>query len=254
MSRIVFDTETTGVDDGSRLLELAAVALDDKDQVVGEFAALANPGMPLPADVGGVNGITADMLADAPGTRDVLTRWLEWLGEHGATAAIAHFAPFDCGILGWEFGRVGLALPPLRVIDTCAMARTIGETKKNSLVALVEHYGIQRQGTAHRAMSDVRACLDYYRIAKAKTKAQDEAWPRSYWHPTALPAHLAALPEMVAAGAPFRFVYQDAKGNLTERTITPLGYAETAKGISFHGWCHLRNERRNFLAERVVVG
>lgn len=257
MTRIVLDTETTGVEDGSRILELAAVALDDNDQVVAEFCELVDPGMPLPPDVS-INGITADMLTDAPSTKDVLCHFLGWLGKVSKSEEIiliAHYAPFDVGMINYALGQHGLAewehIFP--VIDTCAMAKAIKATKKNSLDALVEHYGIQRQGTAHRAMSDVLACLDYYRIAKElRPDWKAEPWAPTYWHPTKLPAHLAKLPELVATGQSFTFTYQDAKGNVTDRVITPYGYSETEKGIYFHGLCHLRNERRTFQADRVV--
>lgn len=253
MTRIVLDTETTGVEDGSRILELAAVALDDNDQVVAEFCELVDPGMPLPPDVT-VNGITADMLADAPSTKDVLDRFENWASDVKAEAIIAHYAPFDLGMLNWEGDRVNVTtVEGLIFIDTCAMAKAIKATKKNGLDALVEHYGIQRQGTAHRAMSDVLACLDYYRIAKSLLPDwKAEEWNPTYGFPTELPAHLAKLPDLVATGKPFAFAYQDAKGNMTDRVITPYGYSQTEKGIYFHGLCHLRNERRTFQADRVV--
>ena len=46
---IALDVETTGVEPGSRLIELAAIAFDD-DGIIDIFERTVNPGMPLPAD------------------------------------------------------------------------------------------------------------------------------------------------------------------------------------------------------------
>ena len=59
------------------------------------------------------------------------------------------------------------------------------------------------------------------------------------------------LPELVAKGAPMTFTYKDDKGVTTERTITPYGWAKQGV-LMFHGYCHLREERRSFRADRVV--
>jgi len=41
---VAFDTETTGLEPGSRLLDLAAVAFDDHGTVLATFNQLVHPG------------------------------------------------------------------------------------------------------------------------------------------------------------------------------------------------------------------
>jgi len=69
-----------------------------------------------------------------------------------------------------------------------------------------------------------------------------------------LPEELSMLPVMVETASPLTFIYKDAKGKRTRRTITPYGWALTPEptGLTFHGMCHLRKARRTFHANRVI--
>lgn len=250
------DVETTGIEPGSRMIELAAVSFDETGAVRGTFQRLCNPGMPLPPDITAINGITPDMLQDAPHAVTVLDEFFAWLPAD--LVCVAHNAPYDCGVIAWDAARVGLTIPPgIRVMDTLALARSIAATKKNDLQVLVEHYGIDRIGEAHRAMSDADACRQYF--MKVSGTAQLNAQPAQPWESFCtdyqyayyLPDVLKGLPEMVANGADLSFTYTDAKGETTDRTITPYGWAMTKKGLMFHGYCHLRSERRSFYVDRM---
>jgi DNA polymerase III epsilon subunit-like protein len=250
---MTFDTETTGLEAGSRMVEIHSALLGDDLAVVDEFHALVNPGMPMPPDATAIHGITDAMLAGAKDAQAVLDDWLFWLVTHDVTVGLAHFAPFDQSIITWECGRFGLSAPSIQVVDTCDMAKAIKATPNNKLDTLVEHYGIERQGDAHRARSDSLAVRDYFAIAKGLTEPKATAWASSCRYPATLPKSLEALPKLIAAGDPFEFGYVDAKGVRTDRAIIPYGWAETDKGVNFHGLCLLRKERRTFLADRIAA-
>lgn len=260
MKGIVLDTETTGLERGSRTIELAAIMFDEND-VIDTFETLVNPQMPIPPDATKTHGITDDMVDASPVMADVIERFNAW--RDNVSMVVAHYALYDTGILSWDFGRLGAPQPAdVVVVDTCDIARTIGATKKNSLDALVEHYGIQRKGQAHRAMCDADACLQYlFKVCRG-----DGDWParlnlkpwslagHDYQFTSDLPAALADLPYRTSIGKPLTFVYQDDKGAQTERTVTPYGWAERFDQpgvVHFHGLCHLRSERRSFRADRV---
>lgn len=256
MKHIVIDSETTGLEPGSRLVELSAILLDDEGNEAARFDQLINPGMPLPPDVIAVHGLTNDDLAGSPSAKDALCQLLDWIdanAEAEEVTAIAHFAPYDVGIISWELGRAGICPPDFHVIDTCAMAREIKATKANNLIALVEHYAIEREGTAHRARSDADACRKYFNIARKLTTPIATPWAPEYTYTTALPGVLAKLPELVAAGGTLEFGYVDAKGARTDRAITPYGWSMQPKGLYFHGLCHARGERRTFKADGIVL-
>lgn len=250
---IFFDTETTGLQPGSRIIELGSVRVDDAGQVVDTFHRMINPEMPLPADALSVNRITKEMLDAAPCAADAFRDWIDYID--GEQFAAAHYSPYDIGVLSWGLGRAGLNLPEIHVIDTCEMAKAIKATANNKLQTLVGHYGIKVEGEAHRAIADCHACRLYYDIAKTKTKPLARPWvaPHFYVEPNMLPESLRSLPEAVASGSPVSFKYEDAQGNKTDRTITPYGWAQVQGVVMFHGLCHLRGERREFRADRVVA-
>jgi hypothetical protein len=71
----VLDTETTGLHDGARIVEIAVLAVDGS--VV--LDSLVNPGVPIPAEATGKHGITDDMVRDAPTFSDLLAPLTEAL-------------------------------------------------------------------------------------------------------------------------------------------------------------------------------
>lgn len=248
---VAFDTETTGIEPGSRLLDLGAVAFDDAGEVVSTFEQLAHPGMPVPADATAVNGITDAMLAGQPPIADVLTAFLGWLPKR--STLIAHNAPYDCDILTWEFQHAGLPLPTQTVMDTCLMAKALRETPNNKLQTLIQHHRLRRVGSAHRALPDADAVRQYFTYARSRTVPSAMAWAGRYACPARLPAPLKQLPTWIAEAKRLRLRYTDARGEATTRELTPYGYATAKNGLMIHGWCHLAEARRTFAAERMTV-
>lgn len=256
---VAIDVETTGLEAGSRLLSLAAILFDPAgDGMLDVFERRVNPGMPIPPDVTKINGISDADAAGAADANRVLMDLVDWLPVD--PMLVAHNAPFDVGVLAWEAGRHGVDVPDFRVYDTLLLARILKETgRSNGLQAIIEHYKLERLGEAHRALADADACRRYFALQHAlgnTSLVPTNPWSTvagaySYAPPEALPESLRSLPDLVAAGSPLTIVYEDAKGERTERTVTPYGWADTPKGIVFHGRCHLRDERRTFYAERV---
>lgn len=65
---VILDTETTGLHDGARIVEIAVLGIDGSVL----FDSLVNPQTPIPADATGIHGITDAMVKDAPSFSDVL--------------------------------------------------------------------------------------------------------------------------------------------------------------------------------------
>ena len=59
---IFLDTETTGTGQTDRIIQIGIV--DTQGETL--FQSLVNPGMPIPAESSAVNGITDDMVKEAP--------------------------------------------------------------------------------------------------------------------------------------------------------------------------------------------
>lgn len=253
---IPIDTETTGLLPASRILSMAAIAYDtESNQVIDRREWLVNPGMPVPEDVTPINGYTTETVKDGVPAAQALEELFAWIPKRAVL--VAHWARYDTGIINWEAGRAGLEIPEgITVIDTCEIAQAQRATKNNKLDTLVAHYGIQRCGESHRAMSDADACMQYYaRMKAAGVNGNALLWDlagHDYRYTADLPGPLTDLPELVANGAPLSFVYVDKDNTTSTRTITPYGWYAIGDSVYFNGWCHLRNARRTFLTTSVL--
>ena len=78
---VVFDLETTGVNpDRDDIIEISAVKVCDH-VITEEYSTLVNPGKHIPAGATAVNGITDDMVADAPDIGTAIAGFAEFIGE-----------------------------------------------------------------------------------------------------------------------------------------------------------------------------
>ena len=156
---VVVDLETTG---GSpvdcAITEIGAVKVRG-GQVLGELATLVDPGMPVPAAITVLTGITTAMLIDAPPIERVLPSFLEF--SRGAVL-VAHNAPFDIGFLKAAAARTAHPWPGNQVVDTVRLARRVvtrDEAPNHRLGTLAALFGASVT-PSHRALDDARATVD----------------------------------------------------------------------------------------------
>lgn len=107
----VLDTETTGLKrgavDGARITEVAVVAIDlAARKILGRFSELVNPGVPVPADITRLTGITDAMVRTAQPFEVVWPRVVAFVSKH-ALDIVAHNAAFDRGMLEDAQERAG---------------------------------------------------------------------------------------------------------------------------------------------------
>ena len=152
----VVDVETTGWSPAeARITEIGAVRLR-AGRVTGEFCTLVDPGVPVPADIEALTGISSQMVSTAPRAADALPTWLEF--AHGCVLA-AHNAPFDLGFLMAACGACGLPWPGFPVLDTVAIARQVlvgSEVPDCKLATLAAFFDVPTP-PRHRALADARA-------------------------------------------------------------------------------------------------
>lgn len=180
----IIDTETTGLSPGScRVIELATVSLRH-GEIVGRFETLINPGVPIPAHITKLTGISTRMLAKAPPPDEAFRQWQRYLAGEGHF--VAHNAGFDWGFLTAEFDRAGLDWPFQQRFCTVQLSRqclpTLG---RHSLENLIRHFGI-RVTDRHRALADVEAtaqifCRFLEQLGGPPAPAAPESAPVGSW-------------------------------------------------------------------------
>lgn len=154
----MLDTETTGLPPGARIVEIAAVTLENPTaEPVKAWRSLCDPEMPIPWQASKVHGIEDRHVRGQPKIGEL---WPA-LAEHTAGRLLcAHNARFDEQLLREEAELVGLpTLPALgQWLDTLSIARRLGYAGKagtGTLAALCGRYEIE-QGR-HSAGSDAYA-------------------------------------------------------------------------------------------------
>lgn len=154
--RLAFvDVETTGSSPGrERVTEVGLVRVDfDGDAVrVDEWATLVNPGIPIPAEIQWLTGITNDMVRAAPSFAEIAQALYDRL--EGAVF-VAHNARFDYGFLRAEFARTGLAFNA-KTLCTVRLSRFLyPDRSPHTLDAIIERFDLGGE-QRHRALGDAR--------------------------------------------------------------------------------------------------
>lgn len=168
---VVVDLETTGGRAGeSHITEIGAVKVRG-GEVLGEFHTLVDPGVPVPAFIQVLTGITDEMLAGSPRIESVIPAFLEFAR---GCVLVAHNAPFDVGFLRASTRALGLTWPAPPVVDTVVLARRLvsrDEVPNHKLGTLAAHFGAVVTPD-HRALHDARATVDVLHALIARAGSQ----------------------------------------------------------------------------------
>ncbi|MBM3107322.1 3'-5' exonuclease [Pseudomonas sp. V1] len=153
MERIaVIDFETTGISPGAncRATEVAVVMLE-RGRIVERYQSLMNAGLPVPAFVAGLTGITTAMLRTAPPIARVMNEVAEFVGN---TPMLAHNASFDQKFWEYELTQVGRRSSQRFACSMLLARRLMPAAPNHKLGTLTRWAGLPDTGTAHRAMAD----------------------------------------------------------------------------------------------------
>lgn len=156
---VVVDLETTGGSPtADQITEIGAVKVRG-GEVLGEFATLVNPGVPIPPQITVLTGITTAMVLDAPRLAEVFPSFLEFIR---GTVLVAHNARFDVGFLRAATKSLGATWAVSDVVDTLALARRVvsKDEAPNHKLASLAHLFRSPTTPDHRALSDAKATVD----------------------------------------------------------------------------------------------
>ena len=148
---VAIDVETTGLSSarGDKICEVALLKIRDF-KVIEKLCTLVNPGRQISYSAACVNGITDDMVADAPAFCDIAKDISDFLHSE---ILLIHNASFDLSFLKRELAICDCELRNREIVDTLKIARRFFSFQNNSLPALALYFGMGTEGL-HRAEYD----------------------------------------------------------------------------------------------------
>jgi DNA polymerase-3 subunit epsilon len=163
MRQVVLDTETTGIGDGHRIIEIGCVELVNRKLTGRHYHQYINPERLVDPEAMEVHGITDEFLEDKPLFANVANDFIEFIK---GSQLVIHNAPFDVGFMDMEFSRLQ-GYPATKdicdVLDTLVLARNMHPGQRNSLDALCRRYGIDNSHRElHGALLDSEILADVY--------------------------------------------------------------------------------------------
>ena len=149
---IVFDLETTGINpDWDAIIEISAVKVCG-GKCAAEYSTLVNPGRHIPARATAVNGITDDMVKDAPDIKTAIAGFMEFIGNGVLVGHNIH--TFDMKFIQRDAQAYWGKVFSNNYIDTLPLARQcLPKLRSHKLTDLAAHYHINADD-AHRALAD----------------------------------------------------------------------------------------------------
>lgn len=163
MRQIVLDTETTGIGEGHKIIEIGCVELVNRKLTGNHYHQYINPQRLVDPEAMEVHGITDEFLEDKPLFSQVADDFISFI--KGAQLVI-HNASFDVGFMDREFAALR-GYPKTdeicTVLDTLTLARQMHPGQRNSLDALCRRYGIDNSHRElHGALLDSEILADVY--------------------------------------------------------------------------------------------
>ncbi|MDL1866489.1 DNA polymerase III subunit epsilon [Betaproteobacteria bacterium PRO4] len=173
MRQVFLDTETTGLDPalGHRIVEIAAVEMNNRRLTGRHFHRYLNPGRESDEGALRVHGLTREFLRDKPVFQDICSEFLAFIE---GSRVLIHNAPFDTGFINHELGLI--RFEPMQhycvqISDTLMLAKELHPGKRNNLDALCERYQIDNSHrTLHGALLDAELLAEIY---LAMTRGQE---------------------------------------------------------------------------------
>jgi DNA polymerase-3 subunit epsilon len=154
----VVDVETTGMRawGTDRITDVAVVVLQGPRREL-VFESLVNPGVPIPARIQMLTGITEDLVQRAPAFEELADGLLAALAGR---VFVAHNARFDWSFLSAEIRRArALGLAGTRLCTVRLARRLLPQLQSRSLDSLSYFFGLENRAR-HRAAGDALATAE----------------------------------------------------------------------------------------------
>jgi len=259
----IFDFETTGLYpySGDRICEVACVRIEPLRRTVKKFHSLVNPQRPMSYGAYSINGITDDMVKDAPTIEEILPEFLKFIK---GSVLVAYNAGFDLGFLEAALGEKKDALKDYYVVDALTLARRLFRgIGRYNLGNVAMSLGIDSEGE-HRALADVMMTLGVFKkeLAILKLEGVDTIADIAYT-PSGRKQKSSALKvkdyriklieEAIREEKRLNIVYRSVwNDSVSKRVITPKELRSGYDRSYVIAHCHLKNEERNFRVDGIL--
>ena len=170
---VLFDTETTGLEEDAYIIQLAAKKCKlSKDGVINEIDQLEvfiKPPFPISGKITEITSITNEFLADKPSEEEVIDQISEFFGNE---IIVAYNVEFDAYKMLHLYKRNNLDFKPKLALDAMELARDFAKRLTNFKLGTVASELHCDDGLSfHDAMDDVTAtmrvmqvCLNNYMV------------------------------------------------------------------------------------------
>ena len=155
---VVFDIETTGLSNRTCAITEIGAVLVKGGKVLEKYNTFVNPEMPIPEEVVKLTGITDEMVKDARKIGEVLTEFLNFVGDR---LLIAHNADFDIGFIRAAAKRLDLPFENA-YLDTLALSRHINTDLKTHKLNILAEYFELGEFNHHRASDDAEMLAEVF--------------------------------------------------------------------------------------------
>jgi DNA polymerase-3 subunit epsilon len=165
---VVFDLETTGLSCYEHeIIEVGAIKIEN-DQVVATYSSFVKPNNTIPYFITNINGISNQMVKNAPKIDCVLTEFLDFVG---CMPLLGH------NIISFDLKFINVASKELLgekikhdYVDILPLARKyLRNIKSHSLSNLCQYFDIDSAG-AHRALADCTMTNGVYQALRTLHK------------------------------------------------------------------------------------
>lgn len=165
---VVTDIETTGLSmDFDEIIEIGAVKIH-RGEIIDRYHSFVNPRKPISPQVTNLTGIRNEMVENAPFIEEVLSDFLQFMGD-GIFAA--HNAEFDSGFIRRDCEKYGLKFDN-KVIDTLNLSSIVfPDLKNHRLETIAKKFNIN-MGKHHRADDDANTAglilIELFKLLKER--------------------------------------------------------------------------------------
>jgi len=164
----VVDSETTGLDDEAKAVEVAGFYCVD-GEIIKHYSSLVNPGIPIPAAASAVHHITDSDVANAPSIEEAMMPFFDEEFEF----AIAHQSKFDMRFM--DFGSCPWLCTWKLALRIYPDAPSYGNQVLRYYLNLPSPV-VAKKEFAHRALYDSEVTTHLFHDILKKAKHEDP-WP-----------------------------------------------------------------------------